>query len=161
MRSKNLFLYWTLFVCLVTIACVIGALLGWTDYVLVGDPTHITLITIGVFTATTLWLGNLCWKMANSENASRVVHALETGWFASSACVTLGLIGTVIGYLLMMRGVPDAGADVAEQLVRQIRMGMGTVLINTVVGGVCGLLIEVQSHFIGQIAKQVILEEES
>ncbi len=155
MREKRLFLQWALFICLVAIGAAIAASLGWSGYVFHGDSTHLTVVTLSVFVLTTAWCGRLCWRFASGENSKAIEHALASGWFASSVCVTLGLLGTVIGYYLMMQGVADGGEDAAEQLVRQIRAGMGTVLINTVVGGICGLLIEVQSHFIGQAVKAV------
>ena len=160
MQDKKLFLHWMLFVWLVLIGGVISVSLGWMGRVLNGDPTHITLVTLAVFVSTTLYLGRLSWKLTNGESAKIVAQKLSTGWFASSACVTLGLLGTVVGYFLMMQGVPGTGEDVAGQLVQQIRAGMGTVLINTIVGGVCGLLIEVQSHFISQTVERAVLEEE-
>jgi hypothetical protein len=160
MQGKSLFLQWALFACLVVIGTLIGTSLGWFGYVLGGDPTHVTLITLAVFCGTTAWLGWQCWRLSEDGDAKAVLHSLKSGWFASSACVTLGLLGTVIGYFLMMQSVGGGGEDAAEQLVHQIRLGMGTVLINTVVGGVCGLLIEVQSHFIGQAVESRIREEE-
>ena len=160
MRSKNLFLQWALFVCLVLIGTAIGTSLGWMGYVVNGDPTHITLVTLAVFVCSTLYLGRLSWRLTNGGDAKVIAHKLSTGWFASSVCVTLGLLGTVVGYFVMMQGVPGTGEDVAEQLVHQIRAGMGTVLVNTIVGAICGLLIEVQSHFIEQAAKRAMLEDE-
>ncbi len=150
MQGKRLFLQWSLFACAVAVGFVILSRLGWSHYVLRGDPTHITLVTFGVFLLTTLWCGRLAWRASNGRDQETLRHELESGWFASSVCVTLGLLGTVVGYFLMMQDVSNGGADAAEQLVRQIRTGMGTVLINTIVGGACGLLIELQSHFLGQ-----------
>lgn len=154
MSEKRLFLQWALFVSLVAIFAFIVMFLGWSGYVFKGDSTHITLVTLGVFVYTTAWCGRLAWRLSNGEDPALIGHSLASGWFASSVCVTLGLLGTVIGYYLMMQNATGTGDDAAEQLVYQIRSGMGTVLINTVVGGLCGLLIEIQSHFIGQATKK-------
>ena len=154
MVGKWLFLKWALFASLISIGAFIASRLGWFGYVQNGDPTHITFITLGVFVLTTAWLGRVCWKFGAGDYQS-AAHGLDSGWFASSVCVSLGLIGTVIGYFMMMQGVTGEGEEAAKELVHQIRIGMGTVLINTIVGGICGLLIELQSHFIGQAVKRI------
>lgn len=154
MLRRKLFLQWALFVCLVVISASIGVSLGWTGYVFGGDPTHVTTITLCVFVFTTIWCGRLCWRTEKGDDPKTIRRSLASGWFASSVCVTLGLLGTVIGYFIMMQNVSGGAEGAAEQLVSQIRLGLGTVLINTIVGGVCGLLIEVQSHFIGQALEE-------
>jgi hypothetical protein len=158
MESKSLFLKWALFACLVAIGAAIASTLGWAGYVMNGDETHLTLVNLTVLAFTTLWCGRLSWRLSNGEDPRVIKHALESGWFASSVCVTLGLLGTVVGYYMMLQSGPGGGEDAGEQLVRQIRASMGTALINTVVGGFCGLLIELQSHFIGQAAKKSLLD---
>lgn|SRR3989338_1216397 len=152
MRGRHLFLQWSLFVCMLAIGLVILARLGWSGYVLQGDSTHVTLVTFGVFVLTTVWCGRLAWRASSGENPELIRHDLETSWFASSVCVTLGLLGTVIGYLILAQAA-GGGEEAADQLVRQIRLGMSTVLVNTVVGGACGLFIEIQSHFLGRALK--------
>lgn len=158
MHGKRLFLQWSLFACLVALGAAIGGSLGWFGYVFKGDPTHLTSVTLAIFVFTTAWCGRLCWRLENGDDPEAIGHSLASGWFASSACVTLGLLGTVIGYFVMMQGAGD-GENAAEQLVRQIKLGMGTVLINTIVGGFCGLLIEAQSHFIGQAVRTHALQK--
>lgn len=159
METKSLFLKWALFACLVVIGAAIVSSLGWAGYVLNGDETHLTLVNLVVLALTTAWCGRLSWRLSNGAAPKEIKHALESGWFASSVCVTLGLLGTVVGYYMMLQSGPGGGEDAGEQLVRQIRASMGTALINTVVGGFCGLIIELQSHFIGQAAKKAMLDD--
>mgnify|MGYP001559907928 CR=1 FL=1 len=146
MPGKRLFLQWTLFACLAAIGAFIAARMGWVGY-LRNDPTHITLITLGVFVFATVWLGRLSWRLSSGHNPEIVREELGHGWFASSLCVSIGLIGTAIGYYLMLKD-GNASGDAAE-VINRLFANASIALINTVVGGVCGVFVELQSHFIG------------
>ncbi|MEY4745088.1 MAG: hypothetical protein RL272_1033 [Candidatus Parcubacteria bacterium] len=153
MQGKRIFLKWSLFACLVVIGAAIAAGTGWIGY-LRKDPTHITLVTLGVFVLATAWLGRLSWKLSNGHDPEIVREELDHGWFASSLCVSIGLIGTAIGYYLMLqRG--NTGGD-ASEVIRQTFANTSIAIVNTVFGAVCGVLVEVQSHFIGHAVKGVL-----
>jgi len=149
MKDKRLFLQWALFVALIVIGAVIGTRLGWAKYVFSGDSTHLTLVPLALFVFTTGWCGRLSWKLSNGGDLAEIRHTLESTWFSSSVCVNVGLLGTAIGYYLMMKGEGSA-----EQVVLQVKHGMNTAFMNTIVGGFCGQLIEAQSHFLGQAVKE-------
>lgn len=149
--GKRLFLQWSLFMCLVAIGAFIAAGLGWVGY-LKSDPTHITLITLTVFLAATLWLGRLSWRFSNGTDPAKLEDDLEHGWFASSLCVSIGLIGTAVGYYLMLKNGNAAGDP--QDVIRNAFANTSIAIINTVFGAVCGVIVEVQSHFIGHAVKK-------
>lgn len=149
MKGKRPFLQWSLFTCLVLIGLIIGAKLGLVGLVFEHDPTRMITVNALVFLVTTVWLGRLSWRLDGGENLRIVEDELENGHFAAEACVTLGLLGTVIGYIAM---VQNSGSG--SQLADQIRGSLGPALISTAVGGFCGILLQVQSHFIGQGLKR-------
>lgn len=153
MQGKRLFLKWTLFTSLIAIGAFIGASTGWIGY-LKNDPTHITLATLTVFAIATAWLGRLSWKLSNGHDPEVVREELDHGWFASSLCVSIGLIGTAVGYYLMLQH-GNAGAE-ASEVIRQTFANTSIAIVNTVFGAVCGVLIEIQSHFIGHAAKKAL-----
>lgn len=155
MSGKRLFLQWSLFICLVAIGAFIAAGMGWVGH-LRDDPTHITLVTLGVFLLATAWLGRLAWKLSNGQDPAIVREELGHGHFASSLCVSIGLIGTAIGYYLMLKD-GNAGGEAAE-VIRRTFANTSIAIINTVFGAVCGVLVEVQSHFIEHAAKKALRE---
>lgn len=150
MKDKRLFLLWALFVALILIGVFIGARLGWVASVLKDDSTRLIAIPLVLFVVTTAWCGRLSWRLSSGDDPREIGYALPSPWFASSVCVSLGLLGTAVGYFLMIR----QGGGTAQTLFEQIRSGMGIAFINTIVGGYCGLLLEVQCHFLQQAAKK-------
>ena len=153
MQDKRLFLGWALFMCLVAITAFIGVNLGWAGYV-AKDPTHITLATLFVFTIATAWCGRLSWKLSSGHDPAEIEEDLAHGWFASSLCVSIGLAGTAVGYYLMLKH-GDAVGDPSE-VIRQAFAHTSIAIINTILGAVCGLIVEIQSHFIGHAVKKAL-----
>ncbi len=146
MQGKSLFLRWTLFMCLVVIAAFIGLALGGGDH-LASDPTHITYLTLTVFALASLWCGRCAWKLSNGSDPTAVEEDLAHGWFASSLCVTIGLIGTAVGYYIMLKN-GNASGDPSE-VIRRAFANTSIAIVNTIFGAVGGALVELQSHFVG------------
>lgn len=145
MHDKRLFLKWALFASLIVIGAIIAANLGWTEY-LGNDPTHITYITLTVFCLATIWCGRLSWRLAGGRDPKAVSMELKHGWFASSLCVSIGLIGTAVGYHIMLQHGHSGGEP--GQVIDQAFANTSIAIINTVVGAICGVLVEIQSHFV-------------
>ena len=75
-------------------------------------------------------------------------QSTEVGWFISESCLALGMIGTVIGFLLML-GTAFSDLDVTNSAALQtaladMAVGMSTALYTTLIGLVCSLIIKVQ-----------------
>jgi len=153
MKHRRLFLRWALFAVLLVIGTVIVTSLGWMGQLLDADVTPITKTTLIVFTVSTALCGRLCWKHDEGRDHQATLRELENGWFASSVCVTLGLLGTAIGFYLMLRYGADGGGDV-KGFVEQIRKGLNTALGTTITGGISGLLLELQCHSIKRIVEE-------
>ena len=153
MKGKRLFLQWALFVSLLCVAAMIAASLGWISLVFNSDPTHITYVTFCVFFLATLWCGSLSWKLSNGAPPDDVEDDLAHGRFASSLCVSIGLIGTAVGYYLMLKNGNATGEP--SEVIRQAFANTSIAIVNTIFGAVSGVLVEIQSHFIGHAIAKV------
>ncbi|MEK9152493.1 MAG: hypothetical protein AAB692_03945 [Patescibacteria group bacterium] len=150
MKGKRLFLQWALFMSLIGVAAIIGLSLGGLA-IFREEPTHISLITLSVFFLATVWCGRLAWKLSGGHDPQDIVHELDHGWFASSLCVSIGLIGTAIGYYMMLKH----GAVGAEGRTAMFA-NTSIAVINTFFGAICGVIVEIQSHFIGHAAAKAV-----
>lgn len=153
MKAKATFLYWALFATGLAIASTYGVRLGWLRY-LRNDPTHFTLGTIAVFCIATAWIGRLSWKLSSGVDPVEVEEDLGHGWFASSLVVSIGLAGTAIGYYLMLQSGDVTGDP--SQVIRQAFASTSVAIVNTVVGAICGILLELQSHFLGHAVRKAV-----
>ncbi len=97
----------------------------------------------------------------NSENASetdlidvyesRLKSPDEIGWFASDAMIKLGLLGTIIGFILMLSSVVNVtefDVTTMQKILANMSSGMGTALYTTMAGLICSLLATAQYHMI-------------
>lgn len=148
MKAKRLFLQWSLFVTLMIVSAAIAMQLGWIEQLFRSDTIHLVYLTITMFVLATAWCGYLCWKLGGAHDTASITHAVEHSRYAAGVCWKLGILGTVVGYFLVVLQPAGGGGDASVQLAHQIRSGMAVSLSNTIVGLVCVVLIEAQLHLI-------------
>ncbi len=71
----------------------------------------------------------------------------EFGWFISDILLKLGLLGTVVGFIIMLGSVADItsfDANIMQQVLGSMSAGMGVALFTTLAGLVGGMLLAVQ-----------------
>ena len=78
----------------------------------------------------------------------------EIGWFISDFVLTIGMIGTVSGFLLMLTGA-FAGVDLTDEVamknvLEKMSKGMSTALYTTLFGLICGSLLKIQYFSLGR-----------
>ena len=79
--------------------------------------------------------------------AERLKGAHEMGWFVVDILLKLGLVGTIIGFILMLGSVANtASLDVntMQKVLRQMSSGMGTALFTTLAGLIGSILLGLQ-----------------
>lgn len=85
----------------------------------------------------------------------------EAGWFVTNMLVKLGLLGTVIGFILMLRSVMSIESfDISEAqgLLGAMTVGMGVALNTTMLGLVCSILLGMQYLLVDRGADRLLAE---
>jgi len=107
-----------------------------------GDQTKISFLILSIFVLTSTWIG-WCTKKSEYQNQN-----IDTGWFISEACLALGMIGTVTGFLLMLSGafadIDLANTATIQTALSKMALGMSTALYTTLVGLICSLTLKIQ-----------------
>lgn len=83
----------------------------------------------------------------------------SSGWFLSDILMRLGLIGTVIGFVLMLSTVyqlKENDVDALQQLLSTMGSGMRVALFTTLTGLGTALLISVQCQWLDRCADNLI-----
>lgn len=143
MQKKTTFLRWAFFAGLIALGAYIAVKNGWLGY-LDKDATRIPYVTLCAGALSTLYCGRLCWRLSGGRDPEDLEIDLEIAHYASSLCVSLGLLGTAIGYLIMFKeGAVDGSA---KEVIRQTFSTASVAIVNTVCGAVCGILVEIQSQ---------------
>lgn len=90
---------------------------------------------------------------------SRLKGPQEIGWFVSDMMLKLGLLGTIIGFILMLGAVANiADFDVSsmQKILQHMSNGMGTALYTTLAGLTCSILSAIQYHMLDRHADELI-----
>ena len=145
MASLNVtLLKWWIQVSCIVFGSVVAYQLGWWHALWDADITKISIGILGVFAVTMLLTGYLSKNYQDKKSQALGNYV----WFASEAMITLGMIGTVAGFLLML-GTAFSNLDVTnianvQAAIADMAIGMSTALSTTLVGLICSILTKAQ-----------------
>ena len=91
----------------------------------------------------------------------RLKNPHNIGWFCTDIMIKLGLLGTIIGFVLMLGSVvnvSDFEASAMQNILKQMSSGMGTALYTTFAGLVCSILTAAQFFMLDQAADELVDE---
>ena len=133
------FLYWWLLIILVIIGAAVTWNFGFFHFLQEKDFTRLGLINLLIFSVCSVSVGTKIYRDSKDY---------ETEWFCSDAVVTIGMIGTVIGFIYMLFSVfsnIDLG-DSAKTMkaLSEMANGMSTAMLTTLVGLVTSVLLKFQ-----------------
>lgn len=142
----SIFLRWWLLFCLSAAALVLSYSFGFVDALLEKDITRLSFAIIAVFFGTSLYIGYITYKV-NKGNTLQQSN-LNIGWFITELLLAMGMIGTVIGFILMLGSsfesinVADTGS--LKAALTDMARGMSTALYTTLCGLVTSQILKVQ-----------------
>lgn len=112
---------------------------GLVDFILATDITYLSFVVFAMWvfgTAQIAYLG-----IENKNN-------YDTPWFISESCLSVGMIGTLIGFIIMLgssfANVDPGNIDSMKSLITSMAAGMSTALVTTLVGLVASLALKIQ-----------------
>ena len=143
-NMKSLLKWWLIF-CLALLATGVSGYFNLHNILYVADTTKLSFLILGLCLITSIWIGRKTYQVGVKDDYGQ---SAEVGWFISESCLALGMIGTVIGFLLML-GTAFSDLDVTSSKALQtalasMAVGMSTALYTTLIGLVCSLIIKVQ-----------------
>ena len=156
-------LRWWLFISLTIILTFAFYYFGLFAEVWDKDRTKLSFLIMFLFFFTSIHCGKETIKVSNalegnvSENEIKNIDwrgNQEIGWFISDLVLTIGMIGTVSGFLLMLTGA-FAGVDLNDEVamknvLEKMSKGMSTALYTTLFGLICGGLLKIQYFSLGR-----------
>ncbi len=135
---KALLRWWLIF-CLSILAGGIAFYFDILKELYTADQTKISFLILTIFVLTSIWIGVVT-KMQD--------RTVEIGWFIAEACLALGMIGTVTGFLLMLNGafieIDLSNPTTIQNSLIKMALGMSTALYTTLTGLICSLTLKIQ-----------------
>jgi len=146
------FLKWWLFFTLTIVGTIFSYYSGMLGLIWEKDASYLSFVTILVFYVTSLICGTNIYRLCRVTNPSKdTLQSFEKhediGWFISEVCLNLGMLGTIIGFCMMLAGfdVLDISKQQTVQgLLTELGKSMATALYTTLVGLICGQLLKIQ-----------------
>ena len=90
---------------------------------------------------------------------SKLKSPHEIGWFIADLMIRMGLLGTIIGFILMLGAVAnmsDFNANAVQKVLSHMSAGMGTALYTTLAGLICSILSAIQYQMLDRGADDLI-----
>lgn len=144
---KEAMLRWWAGVCISAISVGLLGYLGMLHTLWETDVTKLSFAIMALYAVTTGYIG---WLKKNYDTAYESLFQSHVSicWFSAEAMTALGMIGTVIGFLIML-GPAFAGIDIADSakmmnVIADLGSGMSTALTTTLVGLICSLATKAQ-----------------
>ena len=149
----NILLRWWLFFAIASLGTVALFVSGVIQRVNQVDFTKISFLIYAIFAIFTVRIGLDTYRLCREEkytngHITAFYKKSEAGWFVSDMLLTLGMIGTVAGFIYMLSSSftemdPGNAFSMQGALVR-LSTGMSTALYTTAAGLVCSLLLKLQ-----------------
>ena len=144
---------------------------GLIGLLLAGDRSGISYLIAGIWLVLTLrWLWLLRWVQRQYDlptdfdaqhREAILARWLNHGWFAADAVLKLGLLGTIIGFILMLAPISKlSGYDAAslQAALGEMSAGMAVALYTTLMGLVANLLLRLQFQILSDAMQEYLLE---
>ena len=166
MIKHTLFLKWWLFITTVGVGMFYAGNQGFFDTLWVADTTKLSFLLIGIFAFMSVWCGYKTWKLSvflDSEKTEKYIvekieHLMEIGWFTSDLCLSIGMMGTVIGFIMMLAGFGSVNVEdmsTVQGMIKGLGVGMSTALYTTLMGLICSALLKIQYFNLSQAIDKV------
>lgn len=140
-----MFLRWWLLFCTSIAALFTAFSFGFIDALLAKDVTRISFLILVTYFATSTYVGFLTYKR---HKGTVVKVGANSCWFVTELLLAMGMIGTVIGFILMLGGSFEslnvANTTSVKTALTDMALGMSTALYTTLVGLICSQLLKVQ-----------------
>lgn len=133
-----------------------GAVTLWEN-----DSTKLSFVLLAIFIHMSCWCGYKTWRLSKFLDreetekylVEKIEGLMEAGWFASDLCLSIGMVGTVIGFISMMSGfatIDVSNMTTVQDMIKGLGSGMSTALYTTLIGLISSALLKIQYFNLSQ-----------
>jgi hypothetical protein len=155
-------------------ATIFATLQGWMPMIYAGDASGISYIISALFLVVLASSFRQAHKISKDKDAvkagtstsldgrkrlSKITHIDK----AAEMMSLLGIIGTIVGFIIAFHGLDASaliGAESVGQNIAQLMTGMGVALYTTLIGALAGGWTEINYHIL-KTSAEILTEDES
>ena len=155
LEKYSILLRWWLFFAVASLGTVALYLSGVIQKVNQADVTKISFLIYAVFAIFTIRTGIDTYHLSRENkftegHISKYYKKSDIGWFVSETLLTLGMIGTVAGFIYLLdtsfSKMDPQNVISMQGVLAKMGVGMSTALYTTAAGLVCSLLLKLQMY---------------
>jgi hypothetical protein len=139
---------------------------GLVGVLLEGDKSRLSWLILA------LWLGmsaRWLFLLRRMEGLAAIaeedmVRWLNHGWFAADSVLKIGLLGTIIGFILMLAPIGELTSFDATSLqsaLAAMSAGMAVALYTTLTGLIANILLRFQFQFLADTMQKRLTQEDA
>lgn len=139
--------WWTTIVVCIVLLVIAETNISISNYLLVLDSTKISLIILTILVACSAFIGYKAYKkqFRQREVSQRSVEPI---WFFSDAVLSIGMVGTLVGFLIVLTttfsNITDYSPEELKNIIGTLASGMGIALITSLTGLLSSILLKFQ-----------------
>ena len=156
MNKNNCFLKWWLLNCVILILGFISFKLNLFHEIYQKDSSYLCFIIMVLFFVVNFYNGFIAYNLDKNKT---IESKTEIAWFISELCLSLGMIGTVIGFIQMLAGFSSlniGNVSSMQSLVVNMGYGMATALYTTLAGLIFGNILKIEAFDIERSFKNMV-----
>lgn len=149
---NNIMLRWFIIFSSVVVAAGLIQVKGLFATLWLADISGLSFVILGIFAVMTIFTGVLTFRLSNclpdSYDYIDNIKYMQGCWYASELLMALGMMGTLIGFSIML-GPALAGLDpsnlvLAKAAIFKMAGGMSTAILTTLVGLITSQILKLQ-----------------
>lgn len=150
---QKVFLRWWLLIVLMIVGGVIANYFNAVEFLYNNDVTRLSFLIIAIFILTSSVVG---YKILLTERGIKKYRIYEREWFAAEAMLSVGLLGTVIGFSIVLLGtfgdLDLSSSSSVQDAISMMSSGMGSAMTTTGTGLLLSILLKCQLILVDQNA---------
>ena len=142
-----MFLRWWTFTVVTTGLFFVGEyFMGIVEYILINDMTYLSSAILGIYLYVSAWIGTRAYRVDREHYFFK--SETKKYWFLAESCMGLGMIGTLVGFLIILStafsDIDVTSTESMRQVIGNLASGMGTALVTSLVGLSLSILLKYQ-----------------
>ena len=139
--------WWTSFNIVVIVTIIAQVQFGIFEYVMANDPTYITSLVVVIALSTSLMIGHKSYQL-QFKNIHGTTNHLEPYWFAADVVMSIGMVGTLVGFLLVLTSaftdIDTSSQEAMKEVIGELAAGMGVALLTSLAGLISSIILKSQ-----------------
>jgi hypothetical protein len=169
MEKGKTFLSWWLFTFFSIASVIFIHQIGFFSDLYQNDQTKISFVIIFLYALMSIGCGKNAKKLdtiyhPSDEDKVRLKGMGSVTKFFATAFTTMGMIGTVIGFIaafLPLLNLDTNNAEMVQEMASDLAGGIMTAMYTTLVGMVCGLFLAFQNLIVDRAVKKKLRNAEA